>query len=74
MNGNKNDHRLIPVTNWDKYHEWPTTGGLRHLIAHVARNGFEQCLVRVGKRILIDETAFFEWCRHNKNKGDNNNE
>ena len=71
MNGNKNDCRLIAVTNWHRYHEWPPIGGLRHLIAHADENGFDACLVRVGKRILVDEEAFFDWCRNNKTGGKN---
>jgi hypothetical protein len=26
--------RLIPLTDWNKHHEWPPQGGLRHLIFH----------------------------------------
>ena len=53
--------RLIPVTNWSDYHSWPPVGGLRHLIFHENTNGFHQCVRRVGRRVLIDEDAFFVW-------------
>ena len=53
--------RLIPVNNWNKHHEWPPQGGLRHLIFHEHENGFHKCVRRVGRRVLIDEQAFFEW-------------
>ena len=53
--------RLIPVTLWDKHHEYPPIGGLRHLIFHEHENGFHKCVRRVGRRVLIDEKAFFEW-------------
>jgi hypothetical protein len=55
--------RLIPVTKWGEYHPWPPIGGLRHLIFHAETNGFASCIVRVGRRILIDEGKFFAWAR-----------
>ena len=52
---------LIPVTKWSEYHAWPPIGGLRHLIFYEYTNGFNHCVVRVGRRVLIDEDKFFEW-------------
>lgn len=56
-----NFNKLIPVTDWDKYHPWPPIGGLRHLIFNAKSNGFCKVIRRVGRRVLIDEVAFFEW-------------
>jgi hypothetical protein len=53
--------RLIPVTKWHEHHAWPPIGGLRHLIFYEKQNGFAACIRRVGRRVLIDEAAFFEW-------------
>ena len=53
--------RFIPVTEWNDYHPWPPHGGLRYLIFHADRNGFSRCVRRVGRRVLIDERAFFAW-------------
>ncbi len=53
--------RLIPVPEWPKIHPWPPLGGLRHLIFHARRNGFDVVIRRVGRRVLIDESAFFDW-------------
>lgn len=53
--------RFIPVTQWHEYHPWPPIGGLRHLIFHAESTGFDRVLKRVGRRILLDEQAFFEW-------------
>ncbi len=55
--------RLIPVTKWSEYHPWPPLGGLRHLIYTARTSGFDRCIVKVGRRVLIDENAFFEWTR-----------
>jgi len=53
--------RLIPVPKWNKYHEWPSIGGLRHLIFNEKENGFSKVVKRAGYRVLIDERKFFEW-------------
>jgi len=59
--GTPNRTRFIPVTDWNEHHAWPPVGGLRHLIFFAKQNGFEQVIRRVGRRVLIDENAFFEW-------------
>ena len=53
--------KLIPATTWNEYHPWPPRGGLRHLIFNANTNGFDQCVRRCGRRVLIDEAAFFDW-------------
>lgn len=60
--------RLIPVPKWPEFHSWPPIGGLRHLIFGAAKNGFNKCVKRAGRRVLIDEKAFFEWV--NEQQGD----
>lgn len=52
---------LIPVTEWNAHHSWPPIGGLRHLIFYADANGFNRVVRRVGRRVLIDEAAFFAW-------------
>ncbi|HEX2858866.1 MAG TPA: hypothetical protein VHP58_01515 [Alphaproteobacteria bacterium] len=54
-------NRLIPVPEWHNFHQWPPVGGLRHLIFHAEKTGFVKCIRRVGRRVLIDEKAFFAW-------------
>lgn len=60
--------RLIPVTKWNEHHQWPPLGGLRHLIFHAEKNGFEKVLRRCGRRVLIDEAAFFIWVEEQDGK------
>ena len=55
--------RLIPVTAWPQHHAWPPVGGLRYLIFHARENGFDAVIHRIGRRVLIDEQAFFDWAR-----------
>lgn len=61
-------NRLIPVSDWNKYHDWPPAGGLRHLIFNEQTNGFSSAFKRVGKRVLIDEANFFA-CIEKLNQG-----
>jgi hypothetical protein len=56
--------RLIPVTKWNEYHPWPSVSGLRFLIFNEHSNGFHKCVLRIGRRVLIDEEQFFEWARN----------
>ena len=60
---NETPTRLIPVTQWNKHHTWPSLGGLRHLIFHAKTNGFDQVIRRIGRRVLVDEQAFFQWVK-----------
>lgn len=53
--------RLIPLTEWNNHHVWPTISGLRHYVLHADRYGFTNCIRRVGRRVLIVEDAFHEW-------------
>jgi len=58
---NESCRHLIPVTDWSKHHVWPPEGGLRHLIFFGKSNGFDSVVRRIGRRVLIDEAAFFAW-------------
>jgi hypothetical protein len=55
--------RLIPLTEWNKHHQWPPLGGLRHLVFFEATNGFSKVVRRVGRRVLLDERAFLRMGR-----------
>lgn len=61
LQGCTTERRLIPVTDWLNYHAWPPVSGLRHLIFFANTNGFDKVIRRVGRRVLIDERAFFEF-------------
>ena len=52
--------RLIPVPEFNKYHPDPTPAALRWLIFNNV-NGFKRCVVRRGRRVLIDEREYFKW-------------
>ncbi len=60
-NNLNNQTRLIALVDWPKYHSWPPLGGLRHLVFHATSNGFDSVVRRIGRRILLDEQAYFKW-------------
>ena len=53
--------RLIPITEWPTHHSYPPIGQLRALVFNADENGFGHCIRRIGRRVLIDEAAYFEW-------------
>jgi hypothetical protein len=61
--------QVIPLTHWNKYHPYPTVSALRQLVFHAEINGFSMCIRRVGRRILIDESLFFQWVDETNAKG-----
>ena len=55
------EKNLIAVSQWNKYHDFPTIGALRKLIFYSERNGIDKCVRKIGGRLYIEESAFFEW-------------
>ena len=60
MKTNSKIRSLIPITRWNEKHPYPSERQLRWL-AFTGKDGFAKCLVKVGKRILIDEELYFAW-------------
>ncbi|MBN8550107.1 MAG: hypothetical protein J0M12_12385 [Deltaproteobacteria bacterium] len=52
--------RLIPVAHFNEYHPDPTEAAIRWMI-FTNKNGFNRCIVRRGRRVLIDEVEYFRW-------------
>lgn len=57
--------RLIPLTDWPKHHPWPPIGGLRHLNFNARHNGFASAFKKCGRRVLVDESEFFNCVARN---------
>jgi len=53
------NNNLFTVNDWP--HSYPPQGTLRYLIFHSETNGFKKVIKRIGRRILLDEKAFFQW-------------
>ena len=55
---------LTVSTTADKYEDAGfTEGSLRWLLFNREENGFNRCVVRVGRKLLIDEVEFVAWLR-----------
>jgi len=57
---------LFTVRQFSERHPWPSQSGLRWLIFNAQENGFSKCIVRIGRRVLIDERAFFRWAENHR--------
>lgn len=65
----ENRTRFIPLSDWPRFHPWPKIGGLRHLVFNAKSNNFNKVIVRAGRRVLIDENAFFDWLSEHRAGG-----
>ncbi|MDA8021272.1 MAG: DNA-binding protein [Thermoanaerobaculia bacterium] len=45
----------------EEHPELFSEGSLRWLLFNAATNGFETCVLRMGRKILIDEIALRQW-------------
>ncbi len=52
---------LLTVSQFAQKHPAFTEGGLRYHIFHADKNGFNQCIRRIGRKVLLDEQAVFRW-------------
>lgn len=52
---------LLTVRQFSQKHPAFPEGGLRHNIFHADKNGFAQCVRRIGRKVLLDEQAVFNW-------------
>ncbi len=50
----------------EKYPAFPASG-IRHLIFHAKAKNFENCLIRVGKKVLVDSEKFSAWIESHRN-------
>lgn len=60
---NSNSRKLLTVNQFVEAHPFMTSGGLRALIFASRYNQLDEKKVikRIGRKILLDEAAFFEW-------------
>lgn len=65
------DTSILSVKLFSEKHPSFPAGGLRHIIFNAHENGLEKsgALIRLGRKILIDETAFFAWIKAGAEKG-----
>ena len=53
----------LTVRQFAEKHRAYTLGGLRYLIFHAHENGLDdaRAILRLGRKVLIDEARFFAW-------------
>lgn len=58
--------QLYTVRQFARHHEWISEGGLRWLLFRRDANGLQAsgAIIRMGRKILIDEQEFLRWLRH----------
>lgn len=52
--------QLHTVRQFSQKHPIYSEGSIRHVIFNAKTNGFAPAIVRQGRRVLIDESAWFE--------------
>ncbi len=52
---------LLTVNLFSTKHPAFTKSILRNWIFHSTANSFDRCIVRIGRKVLINEVAVFEW-------------
>ena len=60
LSANQPLRRLLSVRQLSKLYSWPL-GGLRNLVFKAESNGLASAIVRVGRKVLIDEARFNLW-------------
>lgn len=61
---------LLTVRQFCHKYPWAKEGTLRAAILKGDTNGFDACIVNLGRKILLDETKVFEWLTARKPKAD----
>ncbi len=63
MTVNSSQAQFLTVESMSAKYPSFSAGSLRWLLFNRQRNGFNCCVVRIGRKVLIDEAAFVDWLR-----------
>jgi hypothetical protein len=66
--GDEKRPSLLTVKLLAQKYPWLTEAGLRHFLFYKNKNGLNKAVRKMGRRVLIDETAFFEWIESQGNR------
>jgi hypothetical protein len=61
---------LATVPQFSQKHPAFTIGSLRWLLFHRETNGLNKAVVKIGRRVLIDEDRFFDWVNEQSGRGE----
>ena len=59
---------LIPVSEFNNFYAFPTVGSLRQLIFYNTDNFVDKVVRRIGKRLYIKVSDFFNWVEETNKK------
>lgn len=64
----QHESRFFTVENLAKKYQpaGVTKGGIRWLLFNRETNGFARCVVRVGRKIMIDDVEYVSWLRDHR--------
>lgn len=62
MSSEKKVPELVPLTKWGEFFIDPSVGALRWMV-HSNKEFERRCVLRRGRRILIDTGAYSKWLR-----------
>lgn len=68
MNNTQTEQTLLTVKQFSEEYKAFNEGGLRHLIFHADTNGFNSCIRRIGRRVLLHVPSVFEWVEKENQK------
>jgi hypothetical protein len=63
MNNLQSIPSLLTIEGFCEKYPWAKPGQMRFFIFNRKKNGFSACIVRLGRRILLDEVKVFEWLK-----------
>ncbi|WNV04976.1 hypothetical protein RP726_00845 [Candidatus Methylospira mobilis] len=55
------ERKLSTVRQFSEKNPAFTQAAIRNYVFNAKTNGFDTCIIRIGRKILIDEAAFFQW-------------
>lgn len=59
----QSESQFLTIPGTSKKYPAFSEGGLRWLLFNREQNGFNRCVVRIGRRVLIDECELVAWLR-----------
>jgi hypothetical protein len=65
----KNPQKFASVKEASKIHPSFSEPSLRYLIFNAQKNGLKKCLIKIGKKVLIDLSEFEAWIKAHSLEG-----
>ena len=63
------EQKLIPLSRWNDYYDFPSVGALRQLVFSNKNSFVDEVTRRICNRIYISVPDFFSWVDKNGQRG-----